>query len=685
MRDSNLRKQSHLLTAGELKKRGITRYDAEILLAQGVMLPNARPAPGRAGRNKRQNETKENTNNCASKPNGEQKQDKNPKPSRVDRIRKRSRRRVRGSPYGRKVRKKPLAATPKTPVAALNGTQVKSPLPGSGTKRLTFDDIPQADGMWETDSFDSSCHSSQAATTVSSIASTSNSSTAIKTALRCTNPPLLRRNIRRDTTLRTGTYRSKQLQELSKTDKEGRLNVVLDRLKHKKFGVDNSVTQKVVLPCKHSGHTKSQPALTVDTQSSHYQHQPSSSSSPSQSTAAIRSQHNTSDKHVAHNSNSSNNTGRGGGQPGPCFPSHAARTPSRSPRRGGNRTAINIEQPQQEVTVTGLSTCNVAPKVAESPTDKMPKLKKEFLPGASTKGSHVINLDTRLGPFKASSSSMPYGVDDMPVLKRETASEEEEDVDVIGVPSEPPSFPAQRDNLFEKFQTLQKSGKILHPSPIRKSKTKKRTKTMSSNSNNSNNIGGRLQPFHLLPNNGCSSSQTSSNRTVSSLTADETDCNKNSVYAFNEDDESDSEGNSETNGYTPPIISRKNSSATSIKQESKSQGSSTDNNEKRQRIVMKIQTVPSVDSSPESGEKWFKVVYNTSTDEYRPVKKQCSDTITQRSTTTARKRRKPAAAKPTPKKKSRSSSSFEQNNMMLYQSMSKNNKIRIPHYDTCVS
>ena len=42
MRSTNLEKQAHLLTATELKKRGITRYDAEILLAQGVKLPDPR-------------------------------------------------------------------------------------------------------------------------------------------------------------------------------------------------------------------------------------------------------------------------------------------------------------------------------------------------------------------------------------------------------------------------------------------------------------------------------------------------------------------------------------------------------------------------------------------------------------------------------------------------------------------
>lgn len=46
----NLKQNAHLLTAAELKRRGITRYDAEILLAQGVKLPEpreplARPLP----------------------------------------------------------------------------------------------------------------------------------------------------------------------------------------------------------------------------------------------------------------------------------------------------------------------------------------------------------------------------------------------------------------------------------------------------------------------------------------------------------------------------------------------------------------------------------------------------------------------------------------------------------------
>lgn len=39
IRDGNLKKQAHLLSKAELKRRGITRYDAEILLAQGISLP----------------------------------------------------------------------------------------------------------------------------------------------------------------------------------------------------------------------------------------------------------------------------------------------------------------------------------------------------------------------------------------------------------------------------------------------------------------------------------------------------------------------------------------------------------------------------------------------------------------------------------------------------------------------
>ncbi|XP_052801031.1 histone-lysine N-methyltransferase KMT5B-B-like [Mya arenaria] len=39
VRDGNLKKQAHLLSKAELKRRGITRYDAEIILAQGQCLP----------------------------------------------------------------------------------------------------------------------------------------------------------------------------------------------------------------------------------------------------------------------------------------------------------------------------------------------------------------------------------------------------------------------------------------------------------------------------------------------------------------------------------------------------------------------------------------------------------------------------------------------------------------------
>lgn len=39
IRDRNLKDHAHLLTAAELKRRQITRYDAEIILAQGIKLP----------------------------------------------------------------------------------------------------------------------------------------------------------------------------------------------------------------------------------------------------------------------------------------------------------------------------------------------------------------------------------------------------------------------------------------------------------------------------------------------------------------------------------------------------------------------------------------------------------------------------------------------------------------------
>ena len=42
MRAVNLQRQAHLLTPGELKRRGITRYDAEIILAHGITLPEPR-------------------------------------------------------------------------------------------------------------------------------------------------------------------------------------------------------------------------------------------------------------------------------------------------------------------------------------------------------------------------------------------------------------------------------------------------------------------------------------------------------------------------------------------------------------------------------------------------------------------------------------------------------------------
>lgn len=42
-RSQNLHKKAHLLTKSELRARGITRYDAEMVLAQGYSLPESRP------------------------------------------------------------------------------------------------------------------------------------------------------------------------------------------------------------------------------------------------------------------------------------------------------------------------------------------------------------------------------------------------------------------------------------------------------------------------------------------------------------------------------------------------------------------------------------------------------------------------------------------------------------------
>jgi len=43
-RENNLKQRGHLLTAAELKRRGITRYDAEMLLSQGFSLPEPKTA-----------------------------------------------------------------------------------------------------------------------------------------------------------------------------------------------------------------------------------------------------------------------------------------------------------------------------------------------------------------------------------------------------------------------------------------------------------------------------------------------------------------------------------------------------------------------------------------------------------------------------------------------------------------
>ena len=49
VRAINLQKQAHLLTPAELKRRGITRYDAEIILSQGIKLPDPK-LPRNVGR-----------------------------------------------------------------------------------------------------------------------------------------------------------------------------------------------------------------------------------------------------------------------------------------------------------------------------------------------------------------------------------------------------------------------------------------------------------------------------------------------------------------------------------------------------------------------------------------------------------------------------------------------------------
>ena len=46
MRAVNIERQAHLLTPAELKRRGITRYDAEIILAQGIELPEPKSVEG---------------------------------------------------------------------------------------------------------------------------------------------------------------------------------------------------------------------------------------------------------------------------------------------------------------------------------------------------------------------------------------------------------------------------------------------------------------------------------------------------------------------------------------------------------------------------------------------------------------------------------------------------------------
>lgn len=64
-RSQNLHKKAHLLTKEELKARGITRYDAELVLAQGLPLPECRTSR-RSSSNQSVSATSSLTSTCST-------------------------------------------------------------------------------------------------------------------------------------------------------------------------------------------------------------------------------------------------------------------------------------------------------------------------------------------------------------------------------------------------------------------------------------------------------------------------------------------------------------------------------------------------------------------------------------------------------------------------------------------
>ena len=494
-RSNNLAKQSHLLTASELKKRKITRYDAEIMIEQGMMPDDiSAPRTHRSATARMADHAKEN------------KQTKSPTSSTAAPAKRRIRRKVRSSPYSRKVRKRP-------------------------PQQNVFKDIPQADGAcaWETDSSKSLTGSA------SSGSSSSDGATPLKVT---SSSPVLRRNTRQRTPRQASVNRARRQVFASPTSKKSRLNSLVERIKETKCYSRKQETSPVSSTDQITK-TDSIIPLTVDTRNTGVIGSSVSPRTPRRS--------------ASHG---------GGGEPGPCSPSHAARTPSRSPRRGG--TPCKAQE--------GAHFLNISPKAADKPSDKMPRLKKEF-----SKTHENSNLKIE-------------GSDDMPVLHKETASEasSSSEVDILSTDI---LHPAQRDNLFEKFQTLHSSGTVIESSPVRK--TKKRTRSSSSSS-----VHNAL-PFRQLL------TDAPTNKPI--------DYNKNSVYTFDED----------SNDNKPDIAVCQSNTVTST-QESPPilHGSSQGQGQLKMKLKRTpVDTESSCDRKRKKDNQWQVEFCSSSSDDNSPQKK----------------------------------------------------------------
>jgi hypothetical protein len=339
-RSSNLAQTSHLLKPDELKKRGMTKYDMRMLLEQGLKPPDVTPQ-------RIFNEIQTNgTSRLLS-----------PEPTRRPK-------RKSCSPYYRKT----------APMS-----------------------IPQSDGVWESDGV------------TSSVSATSDSTITPTPPKPAAASPLLRRNARQRTSPTSPRTAKRNLFGAggSGCGKGLPSNTKRSRLRHLKASVsrplclpgNDDVTQPP--PAKKARVAEDTVSVSVSqTEESEDAYRKMDSDSGLSQALSVDTSTDSGvvdSRSVSPHSPQRLCAGRGGGgEPGPCSPNPGARTPSRSPRRGGTPSKL-----QEGANIASL--LQVSPKTADQPSDKMPRLKKEFK-----------NLEAKL---KIDMS------DDMPILQKETAEE----------------------------------------------------------------------------------------------------------------------------------------------------------------------------------------------------------------------------------------------------------------------